>query len=185
MLTRPACPTLRPSIFLPCPALPWLQLWVHILMLAFVMVILSALILTPRTRLPARSPARLPACHACQPATPWSLRRQGRPLACYPTQPARLCAAPATSTPPPTHACLAHHRAAVILFGLGFADKGFTWAHGALFAAMIASTDALSATAILKQGGWVGWRAVVWDRMGYQWAGLGVATRLLQLRSPA
>ena len=48
---------------------------------------------------------------------------------------------------------------AVILFGLGFADKGFTWAHGALFAAMIASTDALAATAILKQGGcWALWR---------------------------
>jgi NhaP-type Na+/H+ or K+/H+ antiporter len=41
---------------------------------------------------------------------------------------------------------------AVILFGLGFASRGFTWVHGALFAAMIASTDALAATAILKAG---------------------------------
>lgn len=40
----------------------------------------------------------------------------------------------------------------MILFVLGFSSRGFTWVHGALFAAMIASTDALAATAILKQG---------------------------------
>lgn len=44
------------------------------------------------------------------------------------------------------------HPAAVILFVLGFSSRGFTWVHGALFSAMIASTDALAATAILKQG---------------------------------
>ena len=49
----------------------------------------------------------------------------------------------------PTPALLNHP---VILFGMGFANRGFTWAHGALFAAMISSTDALAATAILKQG---------------------------------
>ncbi|KAL4855761.1 Sodium/hydrogen exchanger 8 [Chlorella vulgaris] len=70
------------------PDLFFYALWVHILTLAFVMVILSAIILTP-----------------------------------------------------------------IILFGLGFASRGFTWVHGALFAAMIASTDALAATAILKAGG--------------------------------
>lgn len=42
---------------------------------------------------------------------------------------------------------------AVILYVLGFSSRGFTWVHGALFAAMISSTDALAATAILKQGG--------------------------------
>ena len=46
-----------------CPfALLCSQLWVHILMMAFVMVILSALILTPRTRLPACLPACLFIC---------------------------------------------------------------------------------------------------------------------------
>ncbi|KAI3423997.1 hypothetical protein D9Q98_009830 [Chlorella vulgaris] len=64
------------------------KLWMHVLLLAFVMVILSAAVLTP-----------------------------------------------------------------FILFVLGFASRGFTWVHGALFAAMIASTDALAATAILKAGG--------------------------------
>ncbi|PRW32594.1 Sodium hydrogen exchanger 7 [Chlorella sorokiniana] len=64
------------------------KLWVHCVLMAFVMVVLSALILTP-----------------------------------------------------------------LILYVLGFANRGFTWVHGALFAAMISSTDALAATAILKQGG--------------------------------
>ena len=51
------------------------------------------------------------------------------------------------ATPPATGP-----RSAVILYVLGFASRGFTWVHGALFAAMISSTDALAATAILKQG---------------------------------
>ncbi|KAL4855765.1 Sodium/hydrogen exchanger 7 [Chlorella vulgaris] len=70
------------------PDLFFYALWMHVLLLAFVMVILSAAVLTP-----------------------------------------------------------------FILFVLGFASRGFTWVHGALFAAMIASTDALAATAILKAGG--------------------------------
>ena len=36
---------------------------------------------------------------------------------------------------------------AVILFVLGFQNQGFNWVHGALVSAMIASTDALAATA--------------------------------------
>ncbi len=43
--------------------------------------------------------------------------------------------------------------AAVILFAMGFGSRGFTWAHVALFSAMVASTDALSVTAILKKSG--------------------------------
>lgn len=39
----------------------------------------------------------------------------------------------------------------VVLFVLGFESRGFNWCHVALFAAMIASTDALSVTAILKK----------------------------------
>ncbi|KAL6780791.1 hypothetical protein ACKKBF_B11690 [Auxenochlorella protothecoides x Auxenochlorella symbiontica] len=41
----------------------------------------------------------------------------------------------------------------LILFVLGFQDRGWSWVHGALFASMIAPTDALAAAAILKQGG--------------------------------
>ncbi|PSC75198.1 Sodium hydrogen exchanger 7 [Micractinium conductrix] len=41
----------------------------------------------------------------------------------------------------------------IILFALGFDARGFTWAHVALFSAMVASTDALSVTAILKKTG--------------------------------
>lgn len=40
----------------------------------------------------------------------------------------------------------------LILFVLGFQDRGWSWVHGALFASMIAPTDALAAAAILKQG---------------------------------
>lgn len=39
----------------------------------------------------------------------------------------------------------------LILFVLGFQDRGWTWAHGALFAAIIAPTDALAASSILKR----------------------------------
>lgn len=52
----------------------------------------------------------------------------------------------------------------LILFLLGFAGRGWSWVHGALFASMIAPTDALAAAAILKTGeyrlmwwGWSGW----------------------------
>ncbi|KDD76916.1 hypothetical protein H632_c68p2, partial [Helicosporidium sp. ATCC 50920] len=41
----------------------------------------------------------------------------------------------------------------LILFVLGFAGRGWSWVHGALFASMIAPTDALAAAAILKRGG--------------------------------
>ncbi|KAI7841428.1 hypothetical protein COHA_004823 [Chlorella ohadii] len=40
-----------------------------------------------------------------------------------------------------------------ILFVLGFQGRGFNWGHVALFSAMVASTDALSVTAILKKSG--------------------------------
>ncbi|KAL4437060.1 hypothetical protein ABPG75_004199 [Micractinium tetrahymenae] len=41
----------------------------------------------------------------------------------------------------------------IIMFAKGFGSRGFTWAHVALFSAMVASTDALSVTAILKKSG--------------------------------
>jgi hypothetical protein len=119
------------------------QLWMHVLLLAFVMVILSAAVLTPCAMLPAAllivpdTSQYGPASFALQPeycsgmshsvsAMPQLLRH------CLQSTPASL--------------------PAVILFVLGFASRGFTWVHGALFAAMIASTDALAATAILKAG---------------------------------
>lgn len=40
---------------------------------------------------------------------------------------------------------------AVILFAMGFQSRGFNWCQVALFSAMVASTDALSVTAILKK----------------------------------
>lgn len=50
----------------------------------------------------------------------------------------------------------------LILFLLGFAGRGWSWVHGALFASMIAPTDALAAAAILKtgKGCFVGWGGV-------------------------
>jgi hypothetical protein len=39
-----------------------------------------------------------------------------------------------------------------ILYALGFADRGMDWVHGALVAAMLAPTDAVSVTAILQAG---------------------------------
>lgn len=44
----------------------------------------------------------------------------------------------------------------IILFVMGFAGRGWSWVYGALLAAIIAPTDALAATAVLKQGGRVG-----------------------------
>eukprot|EP00887_Chlorella_sp_A99_P005087 scaffold25.g5087.t1 len=67
------------------------KIWVHSLLLAFVMVFITALVLTP-----------------------------------------------------------------IILFVMGFAGRGWSWVNGALFAAIIAPTDALAATAVLKQGGRAG-----------------------------
>ena len=43
--------------------------------------------------------------------------------------------------------------AAFILFVLGFGGRGWDWIHGALLAAMLAPTDAVAVTAILKTGG--------------------------------
>ena len=40
-----------------------------------------------------------------------------------------------------------------ILFGLGFAGRGMDWVHGAILAAMLAPTDAVAVTALLKAGG--------------------------------
>ncbi len=60
----------------------------------------------------------------------------------------------------------------MILYVLGFSSRGFTWVHGALFASMISSTDALAATAILKQGGAVlgeGWRGWDWVPRPMPW----------------
>lgn len=63
---------------------------------------------------------------------------------------------------------------------MGFQDRGFNWAHVALFSAMVASTDALSVTAILKKsegGGGPGeqgtgaldsWLAGAEDRTGWR-----------------
>jgi hypothetical protein len=68
-----------------------------------------------------------------------------------------------------------------ILHALGFADRGMDWVHGALVAAMLAPTDAVSVTAILKAGalglrcsvlGLAGiglglsWAALVWSGIG-------------------
>lgn len=39
-----------------------------------------------------------------------------------------------------------------LLYGLDMRDSGWTWSHGFLFATMVASTDAVAVTAILKQG---------------------------------
>lgn len=45
-----------------------------------------------------------------------------------------------------------------VLYALGFSGRGMDWAHGALFAAMLAPTDAVSVTALLKAGWCVdGW----------------------------
>ena len=50
-----------------------------------------------------------------------------------------------------------------ILYALGFADRGMDWVHGALVAAMLAPTDAVSVTAILKAGAlWVRYAVVGW-----------------------
>jgi hypothetical protein len=40
-----------------------------------------------------------------------------------------------------------------VLFALGFQGRGWDWVHGALLAAVLAPTDAVSVTAILKAGG--------------------------------
>lgn len=37
----------------------------------------------------------------------------------------------------------------VMLYGLGLAEDGWTWMHAALFAAMVASTDAVAGAALL------------------------------------
>lgn len=84
---QPALPSPAHPISHPLPPFLPAQLSLHAVMMAFVMVVLSALILTP-----------------------------------------------------------------LILFVLGFQDRGWSWVHGALFASMIAPTDALAAAAILKQG---------------------------------
>ena len=151
--TQPPLP-LRPPPHPPThPPPSLLQLWVHILSMAFVMVILSAIILTPRERFRAAAcpPACACACGARLGATqacPAAARRWPRvaPAAAWlhPPPTRTLTRTPTLPQPPPP---------AVILFVLGFASRGFSWVHGALFAAMIASTDALAATAILKQGG--------------------------------
>lgn len=39
-----------------------------------------------------------------------------------------------------------------VLYALGFSSKGMDWVHGALFASMLAPTDAVSVTALLKAG---------------------------------
>lgn len=62
------------------------KIWIHALLMAFVMVILSAIILTP-----------------------------------------------------------------IILFVLGFADRGWSWVYGGLFSAIVSPTDALAVAAILKR----------------------------------
>ncbi|KAL4858875.1 Protein ACTIVITY OF BC1 COMPLEX KINASE 3 [Chlorella vulgaris] len=41
----------------------------------------------------------------------------------------------------------------VLLYGLGLAAHGWHWQHGALFAAMLAPTDALAITAVLRRAG--------------------------------
>lgn len=41
----------------------------------------------------------------------------------------------------------------IILFVMGFQNRGWTWVHGALFSAIIAPTDALAVAAILSQSG--------------------------------
>ncbi|PRW44236.1 Sodium hydrogen exchanger 7 [Chlorella sorokiniana] len=41
----------------------------------------------------------------------------------------------------------------VLLYGLGLAARGWRWQHGALFSAMLASTDALAITAVLRRAG--------------------------------
>jgi NhaP-type Na+/H+ or K+/H+ antiporter len=40
-----------------------------------------------------------------------------------------------------------------ILFVLGFSSRGWDWIHAAILAAMLAPTDAVAVTAILKAGG--------------------------------
>jgi hypothetical protein len=42
----------------------------------------------------------------------------------------------------------------LILYVMDFRSKGWAWVHGALFSAMIASTDAISVPAMLRSGGW-------------------------------
>ena len=39
-----------------------------------------------------------------------------------------------------------------ILFGLDFSSRGWDWVHGAVLAAILAPTDAVSVTAMLKAG---------------------------------
>lgn len=41
----------------------------------------------------------------------------------------------------------------IVLYVMRFASRGWSWVHGALLASMLAATDAIAATAILKQGG--------------------------------
>lgn len=40
-----------------------------------------------------------------------------------------------------------------VLYALGFSGRGMDWVHGALFAAMLAPTDAVSVSALLTAGG--------------------------------
>lgn len=43
-----------------------------------------------------------------------------------------------------------------ILYAMNFASRGWDWVHGAILASIFAPTDAVSVTAMLKAGGWVG-----------------------------
>ena len=42
----------------------------------------------------------------------------------------------------------------LILYVMDFQSRGWSWVHGALFSAMIASTDAIAVPAMLKAGEW-------------------------------
>lgn len=42
--------------------------------------------------------------------------------------------------------------AVFLLYGLDLRHSGWKWSHGFLFATMVASTDAVAVTAVLKQG---------------------------------
>jgi hypothetical protein len=106
------------------PMLALMQLWVHIILNAFVMVVLSTIMLSPRKL-------------TCLLHSPTCINVDSH----VPQKAAYMLASKLCVVLP-----------AVILFVLGFAGRGFNWVHCAVFSAMIASTDAVSTTAILKQG---------------------------------
>ena len=108
------------------------QMSLHIVVLAYVMVVLNAVRLDEQ----------------------WGGARHALALSWRPRSPPPNTPRPTAPPPPPP---LRHPPQLVmtpfILYALGFASRGMDWVHGAVFAALLAPTDAVAVTAILKMGG--------------------------------